>query len=204
VRGTDANAASHHSPLTTHAVPKKRILVAGVGNIFFGDDAFGCEVAKELALRSLPGGVTVRDFGIRSYDLAYAIMEHEATIIVDTSARGQPPGTVYLIEPNLIELDDAPGEAVNAHRMNPVRVLQLVRSFGGAPRPLFVVGCEPEYLEFTGELGLGEKVRAAIPAAIEMIEKLVADLRTSETFVAARQDEHRAAADTNEPGKATP
>ena len=54
----------------------KRILVAGIGNIFFGDDAFGCEVAAELAKRPLPDGIKVlRDFGIRSYDLAYAMME---------------------------------------------------------------------------------------------------------------------------------
>ena len=84
----------------------KRILVAGIGNIFFGDDAFGCEVAKELAQRPLPEGVRVIDFGIRSYDLAYAIMDdYDATILVDASPRGSPPGTVYLIEPDLNKLD---------------------------------------------------------------------------------------------------
>ena len=80
----------------------KRILVAGIGNIFFGDDAFGCEVASQLRRKPLPEGVRVIDFGIRSYDLAYAIMDgYDATILVDATPQGSAPGTIYLIEPDL-------------------------------------------------------------------------------------------------------
>ena len=153
----------------------KRILVAGIGNIFFGDDAFGCEVASQLRRKPLPEGVRVIDFGIRSYDLAYAIMDgYDATILVDATPQGSAPGTIYLIEPDLKKLDELPDEAVNAHSMNPVRVLQLVRSLGGKPRWLRVVGCEPAVLE-TGEgaMGLSEKVQAAVAPAIEMIETLI-------------------------------
>jgi len=159
----------------------KRILVAGIGNIFFGDDAFGCEVAAELAKRPLPDGVNVRDFGIRSYDLAYAMMEdYELIIFVDALSRGEAPGTLYLIEPEMIKnkLDEAEAEVVNAHSMNPVRVLQLVRSLGGKPREVYVVGCEPAVLEREdGEMRLSAIVRAAVTPAVEMIEKLIADLR---------------------------
>jgi hydrogenase maturation protease len=154
-----------------------RILIAGIGNIFFGDDAFGCEVAKHLSQRSLGDDVRVEDFGIRSYDLAYAMMYHDATIFVDTCSRGSSPGTLYLIEPDFKKLDSADGEVVNAHSMNPVRVLQLVRSLGGTSRPIFVVGCEPESLEAEGQLGLSDTVRAAIPGAIAMIEELIMRLR---------------------------
>jgi hydrogenase maturation protease len=156
----------------------KRILVAGIGNIFFGDDAFGCEVTKALSKRRLPEGVCVVDFGIRSYDLAYAIMDdYDATILVDASPRGEAPGTLYLIEPENNKLDDDVEEVVNAHSMNPVRVLQLVRSLGGQPRKLYVVGCEPGVLEpDEGQVGLSEKVVSAIEPAINMIEKLIVDL----------------------------
>ena len=156
----------------------KRILVAGIGNIFFGDDAFGCEVAKALNQRPLPDGVRVNDFGIRSYDLAYAIMDdYDATILIDASQRGEPPGTLYLIEPEINRLDELENEAVNAHSMNPVRVLQLVRSLGGQPRRLFVVGCEPAVLESAeGQMTLSEKVQAAVEPAVKMIETLIADL----------------------------
>ncbi len=156
----------------------KRILVAGVGNIFFGDDAFGCEVAQQLAQRPLPDGVRVIDFGIRSYDLAYAIMDgYDATILVDASPQGSAPGTVYLIEPDLKMLDDLPDEAVNAHSMNPVRVLQLVRSLGGKPGWLRVVGCEPAVLDSEdGAMGLSETVQAAVITAIEMIESLIHEI----------------------------
>ena len=153
----------------------KRILVAGIGNIFFGDDAFGCEVAQQLARRPLPEGVCVTDFGIRSYDLAYAIMDnYDATILVDATSQGSVPGTIYLIEPDLKKLDELPEEAVNAHSMNPVRVLQLVRSLGGTPGWLRVVGCEPAVLDVEeGAMGLSEKVQAAVVPAIEMIESLI-------------------------------
>lgn len=157
-----------------------RILVAGIGNIFLGDDAFGCEVARILSQRSLPEGVRVTDFGIRSFDLAYAIMEdYDAVILVDASPRGDIPGTLYLIEPHINEkkLDDHEGEVVNAHSMNPVRVLEMVRRLGGDPKKLYVVGCEPGVLESEdGRMGLSAQVAAAVEPAVNMIKTLIVDL----------------------------
>jgi len=166
---------THHSSLV--AGPK-RILVAGIGNIFFGDDAFGCEVASQLARRTLPEGVVVKDFGIRSYDLAYAIMDnYDATIFVDATPQGAAQGTLSLIEPDLKKLDALPEESVNAHSMNPVCVLQLVRSLGANAGWLRVVGCEPAVLERDdGTIGLSEPVQAAVLPAIEMIESLIREL----------------------------
>ncbi len=156
----------------------KNILVAGIGNIFFGDDAFGCEVATQLMKRPLPEGVRVIDFGIRSYDLAYAMMDGpDVTIFIDATPHGQPPGTVSLIEPDLNFLDKPSEEVVNAHSMNPVRVLQLLRSLGGQPGRLYLVGCEPAVLETDdGAIGLSEIVAVAVPKALEMIESLMRDL----------------------------
>jgi len=156
----------------------KTILVAGIGNIFFGDDAFGCEVVRQLAHRPQPEGVRVIDFGIRSYDLAYAIMDnYDATILVDATPQGGLPGTLYLIEPDLKKLDELSNEAVNAHGMNPVRVLQLVRSLGGNPGWMRVIGCEPAVLESEeGAMGLSEKVQVAVMPAIEMIESLIRNI----------------------------
>jgi hydrogenase maturation protease len=163
-----------------------RILVAGIGNIFFGDDAFGCEVAAQLMKRALPDGVRVIDFGIRSYDLAYAMMDGpDVTIFIDATPRGESPGTVYLIELEKNPLDSESGEVVNSHSMNPVRVLQLIRSLGGQPGRLYLVGCEPAVLETEdGVMGLSQPVQAAIPKALEMIESLIRDL-LSETPIAA-------------------
>ncbi|MDB6017376.1 MAG: hydrogenase maturation protease [Pedosphaera sp.] len=156
----------------------KRILVAGIGNIFLGDDAFGVETARQLLRRPQPEGVRVVDFGIRSYDLAYAIVDgHDAIILVDATSQGQSPGTVYLIEPDLNEFDQLETEVVNAHSLSPERVLQMVRSLGGRPARLFLVGCEPAVLETeNGEIGLSEKVQAAVPRAVAMIESLLDEL----------------------------
>jgi hydrogenase maturation protease len=151
----------------------RKILVAGIGNIFFGDDAFGCEVAQQLMRQALPEGVRVFDYGIRSYDLAYALLEpNDAAILIDAVPRGEEPGTLFLLELDINRLDNAGIESVNPHVMNPVAVLQLVRSLGGSPRELYLVGCEPAVLE-TDELGLSEKVQAAVPLALDMVKELL-------------------------------
>ena len=158
----------------------KTILVAGVGNIFHGDDAFGVEVAQKLMEQDWPAAVTVGEFGIRSYDLAYELMNgYDTVILVDATQQGGGPGTLYLIEPDLGALDELEGEIVNAHGMNPVHTLHLVETLGGelGEIKLYLVGCEPARLEPEGgELGLSEAVQPAVSGAIEMIESLIQDL----------------------------
>ena len=152
----------------------RQILIAGIGNIFSGDDAFGVEVVRELLLHPLPESVCVKDFGIRSYDLAYAIMDgYATTILVDATPRGQAPGTLYLIEPDVACLGVQ--RSVDAHSLDPVGVLGLVRTLGGHLGKLYLVGCEPEVLE-SDEIGLSPSVRAAVPQAVKMIESLVGRL----------------------------
>jgi len=151
-----------------------KVLVAGIGNMFLGDDAFGVEVAQRLALRQLPDGVKVVDFGIRSYDLAYALMENwDLVILVDALPAEGKPGTLYVMEPELPS-----GEAVgslDAHTMNPVAVLQLVSALGGKVGRVLVVGCEPASLEpdEAGEVGLSGPVSAAVEEAVRMVEELI-------------------------------
>lgn len=155
-----------------------RVLVACVGNIFMGDDAFGVEMARRLAERSLPEGVSVVDFGIRSYDLAYALMdEWELVILVDAMPRGGEPGTVYTIEADLPALGDVPDSTrFDAHTMNPVSVLQLVTALGGKCGRVLVVGCEPATVEprEDGQIVLSEPVRAAVDQAITVVDQLIA------------------------------
>ena len=162
-----------------------KILVAGIGNIFLGDDAFGSEVTRRLIKETLPEEVRVTDFGIRSYDLAYAMMEeYDVTIFVDITSQSQSPGTLYLIEPDLNQLDQLDEKMADAHSMNPVRVLQMLRTFGRSPKKLYLVGCEPAILEVEdGEIGLSESVEGAVPQAIELIKSLVDDLLNEKSKV---------------------
>lgn len=157
-----------------------KVLVAGIGNIFLGDDAFGVEVLKQLALCTLPSGVKIADYGIRSYDLAYALMEDwDLAILVDALPRGGEPGTLYLLEPTLPEGAEPP-PSFDAHTMNPVAVLQLVSALGGKAGRILVVGCEPARLEADaeGNIGLSAPVSATVKEAVGMIEELIHNARS--------------------------
>jgi hydrogenase maturation protease len=155
-----------------------RVLVAGIGNVFLGDDGWGVALAGRLAARELPRGVEVADFGIRGMDLAYAMQDgYAAVVFLDATPRGRAPGTLYVIEP---ELDDIE-MTVDAHGMDPVKVLALARTLGAKTLPLtLVVGCEPqtrmsaEDEQIVAELT--EPVRASLDRAVVLVEELLADL----------------------------
>ena len=156
----------------------ERILIAGIGNIFLGDDAFGSEVARRMMSRPLPEGVRVVDYGIRGLDLAYALLDdRDSTILVDAVPRGGPPGTLYVIEPDPIGVDElSPADAViEAHGLDPMRVLRMAAAMGGRPRRVLVVGCEPVTLGSDEDpaMGLSPPVEAAVDEAILLIDSLV-------------------------------
>jgi hydrogenase maturation protease len=167
------------------------ILIAGVGNIFLGDDAFGVEVARSLATRQLPQSVSVKDFGIRGFDLAYTLLDPwKAVILVDALRRGEAPGTLYLLEPNVEGLGrSASAETeMNPHSMDPVRVLNLAASMGTICAKVLVVGCEPNDFgeELEGRMGLSPPVQAVVGEAVQMVEKLVGRI-LSEHWTSAGQ-----------------
>jgi hydrogenase maturation protease len=151
------------------------ILVAGVGNIFQGDDAFGCEVARVLAQRTPLDDVRIIDFGIRGLDLTYALLDApELTILVDTVSRGGTPGTLYTIEPDLENLESTGNLAVDGHSMDPLQVLRAVKAMGGTLKRLLLVGCEPADLGgLEGRMGLTPPVSDAIKEAADMVESLI-------------------------------
>lgn len=153
----------------------KSVLIAGIGNIFLGDDGFGCEVLRRLLSETLPAHVIARDFGIRSYDLAYALAEKfDTVILVDAAPRGEAPGTTYLCELDPNEAGELSEVTVDAHRMTPVAALQMARAVGPVTARLYLVGCEPEKLEpEEGRLGLSEPVQVAVAPALELIRELV-------------------------------
>lgn len=162
-----------------------RVLIAGVGNVFFGDDAFGVVVARRLLERAWPAHVRVEDFGIRGVDFAYALLEgYDAAILVDTLRRGRVPGTLYVVEPEIAGDPDPSRVQLEPHAMDPARVLGFVRAMGGSPPCLRVVGCEPNTFGDGDDpaVGLSEAVEAAVDPAVAIVEGLVRELtgRTAE------------------------
>jgi hydrogenase maturation protease len=157
----------------------ERILIAGIGNIFLGDDAFGCEVVKRLAERELPDNVEVVDFGIRGLDLAYALQDGYGTVIfVDALPQGEEPGTVSLVEP---EIEEEAEVTLDTHGMDPVKVLRLARAMGATMPRTLVVGCEPQNILGTETydemlMGLSEPVQSAVEEAVKLVESVVEEI----------------------------
>jgi hydrogenase maturation protease len=167
---------------------RTEILVAGIGNIFLGDDAFGVEVVRKLAGRPSPAGVRVEDFGIRGFDLAFALDTADTIILVDATARGEAPGTLYTIEPDLGNLEDpALSSTPDAHSMDPMQVLKLARQLNVLPGRIVLIGCEPATFgqENEGRMGLSPVVEASVDRAVELIECMIARLHAPEAALAA-------------------
>ncbi len=146
-----------------------KLLVAGIGNIFFGDDGFGPEVARAFAEEPIPD-VKVEDFGIRGLHLAYELVSgYDRAFLIDAAPRGGAPGTLYVIEPEL----SVPLAAPDAHRMDLENVFAFVRMIGGEAPPITLLGCEPSGA--AEEIGLTDPVRQAVRPAVEVLRRLVRD-----------------------------
>jgi hydrogenase maturation protease len=159
--------------------PLARILVAGIGNIFLGDDGFGCHVVQRLLQEPVPAGVDIVDYGIRGFDLAYALASgYQAAVLVDAAPLAKAPGTLLVLEPPAI--DDGDTE-IDTHGMDPVRVLRLARELGGVPARTLVLACQPERVidpdaadEVVDELSA--TVRHAVEAALPAVRTLITEL----------------------------
>ncbi|MEU6096913.1 hydrogenase maturation protease [Streptomyces sp. NPDC047079] len=154
-----------------------RVLVAGIGNVFLGDDGFGVETVRALSGRRLPGHVEVLDIGVRGVHLAYQVLDgYDTLLLVDATARGGEPGTLYVIEHDEVAAGGVPGAPMDGHKMTPDAVLALLGTLcagtgGQPPRRTLVVGCEPASVE--ERIGLSPAVSDAVPRAVRLIEQLL-------------------------------
>ena len=163
-----------------------RVLVAGIGNVFLGDDGFGVEVVRRLATTPLPDGVDVADYGIRGVHLAFDLLDgrHDTLVLIDAVPLDDPPGTLAVLD---VPVDGAPDAipAVDGHGMTPVAVLDLLRTLGGSLRRAVVVGCRPADLE--EGVGLSAPVQAAIDPAVRLVADVVPELLLQEVPTHARR-----------------
>lgn len=161
-----------------------RVLVAGIGNVFFGDDGFGPAVASRLAQVAQPDGVDVRDYGIRGIHLAYDLLDraHQALVLVDAVPLDDAPGSLAVIE---VDDPDAFGEQLDAHSMNPATVLSALSTLGATPGRVMVVGCQPEQLD--QGMCLSPAVAAAVDDAVRLVPGLIEEMTASVTVAGDRE-----------------
>ncbi len=152
-----------------------RTLVAGVGNVFLRDDAFGVEVVRLLAGRPPQPGVLIKDFGIRGVHLVYELLDgYDLFVLIDAAPRGEAPGTVTVLEVELPGPEELPQSVIDAHSLTPDAIFGLLASLGGHPGRNIVVACEPADVE--PGMGLTEAVQAALPHAVRAVEDILAEV----------------------------
>jgi hydrogenase maturation protease len=150
-----------------------RTLVAGVGNVFLRDDGFGVEVVRLLATRPQRPGVEVRDYGIRGVHLVYDLLDGcDLFVLVDAAERGEPPGTVTVLEAELPEGQSLIRPVIDAHSLAPDDIFALLASLGGRPGRSVIVACQPA--DIGAGMGLSEPVREAVPHAVRAVEEILA------------------------------
>jgi hydrogenase maturation protease len=160
-----------------------RILVAGIGNIFLGDDGFGSEVVRHAEIPQ--GGVRIVDYGIRGMHLAYDLLEGwDTLVLVDTVPNRGNPGALHVFQADHDSWPDA--TALDAHSMDPEAVFASLRALGGTPPYTVVVGCEAASVE--EGIGLSDPVAEAVPRAMRAVEEIVAALQTPSDKTSAREE----------------
>ncbi len=157
---------------------KKRVMIAGVGNMFMKDDGFGGAVIKQLMHKEFPEGVEIKDFGTGGLKLAYDLMKgYDGLILLDASQRGEEPGTLYVIEPeeNSIDANLEDGGPIDPHGSDPATILRFVKGIGAWPGKVLIVACEPSCVdEF--EIGLTDSVNEVVSKAVDLVNDILKDI----------------------------
>jgi hydrogenase maturation protease len=155
-----------------------RILVAGIGNIFLGDDGFGPEVMRHVGAQTFGADVHPVDYGIRGMHLAYDLLEDwRALVLVDALPDRGAPGTLHVFEADHETL--SPTVGLEAHSMDPAAVFATLRALGGTPPQTIVIGCEVENID--EGMGLSAPVSAAVPRAVAAVDEVLAGLANRTT-----------------------
>ena len=151
-----------------------RTLVAGVGNVFLRDDAFGVEVVRMLAGRPASDGVEIGDFGIRGVHLVYELLDGcDLFVLIDAAQRGYDPGTVTVLEIGPLQARAQAVPLMDAHGLAPDDIFAMLASMGVRPGRTLLVACEPA--DLSAGMGLSDPVRAALPHAIRAVEDILAE-----------------------------
>ena len=158
------------------------MLVAGVGNVLRRDDGFGVFVARRLLEGPIPDAVRVVELGIGGIHLVQDLLRGDVggLIVIDAVDLGRPPGTVVVIEPDVLDvvsmnMTERHDQLADMHFSTPDRAFMLARGLHVLPSATWVVGCQPRETDQLGE-GLSPELEASVDAAVAEVKRLVGTL----------------------------
>jgi len=158
-----------------------KILVAGMGNVLRGDDGFGIRVVEKLTkYHHLSEEVDIYEAGIGGIGLVQELMNgYDALIVIDAVEKGAEAGTLFVLEPlehqTEIEAGKLHESMVDMHYADPSKVLLMAKALNVCPPKVFLVGCQPEYVDDAVE-GLRLPVERAVPQAVKEVLALIDEL----------------------------
>jgi hydrogenase maturation protease len=150
-----------------------KILVAGSGNKYRGDDGFGPHAVEALQREALAGDVEVRDVGMCGVTLATDLGDYDLVIFIDAVQKGGEPGTIYKTEIKAEEVQELHSDEEKHAFIYDIRessledLLVYARAIGTLPPTTMVFGCEIQ------EITMSEKMTPPVAAAVPKVVDLV-------------------------------
>jgi hydrogenase maturation protease len=150
-----------------------RTAVLGLGNVLMGDDGFGPYLARALEAEwEFPPDAAVHDLGTPGLDLAPWLAGVDLVVVLDAVAASGAPGDVRTYSRHDL-FRRAPSPRLGPHDPGLREALLSAELAGIAPRELLVVGVVPQRV--APGPGLSDVVRAAVPAAVETVVRLLGE-----------------------------
>ncbi len=143
-----------------------KVLVAGVGNRFRGDDGAGQAVISELRNWALPAAVELIELSGEGAALMEAWRGYETVILIDAVRSGAEVGTLHRLEAGSQCL---PKNFVlfSSHAFGVASAIELARTLGELPAHVIVYGIEGQ------SFAPGQTLSAAVAAATSMVARRI-------------------------------
>ncbi|WP_083533524.1 hydrogenase maturation protease [Mycobacterium intracellulare] len=143
-------------------------LIVGCGNLLRGDDGVGPIMVRHLWERGMPDGVRLVDGGTAGMDVAFQMRGAQRVVIVDASASGAAPGTIYRVPAG--ELAQLPPlEGLHTHSFRWDHAIAFARWALADECPTDITA----FLIEASDVGFGTELSAPVTTAMEKVMNMI-------------------------------